>query len=59
MDQTSGFRMEAAGSLTPELNGAPRSGAHTRRTKEKGREKPNEARKAQASVPPLEERTAR
>ncbi len=59
MKQASGFRMEAAGSLTPELNGAPRSGAHTRRTKEKGREKPNEARKTQASVPPMEEGTAR
>lgn len=31
------FRIEAAGSLTPALEGAPRSGAHPRRTEEKGR----------------------
>ena len=31
------FRMEAAGSLTPALEGAPHSAEHLRNTKEKGR----------------------
>ena len=36
MDKSSQFHMEAAGSLTPELDGAPRSGLHQHRTKRKG-----------------------
>ena len=43
MEQPSPFRMEAAGSLTPELEGAPRSGVHRERTKAKGREGTHEA----------------
>lgn len=59
MDRASAFRMEAAGSLTPELNGAPRSGAHPHRTKEKGRGKEHEARKEKAQVLPVDEEQAR
>ena len=44
MDRSSPFHMEAAGSLTPELEGAPRSGVHRHRTKEKGRGTADEAR---------------
>ena len=45
------FRMEAAGSLTPELEGAPRSGAHPRITKEKGHGKGyDEARQEKANL---------
>lgn len=51
MEHTSPFRMEAAGSLTPELEGAPRSGPHRQRTKAKGRESAHEARQA-AKIPP-------
>lgn len=59
MDRTSEFRMEAAGSLTPELNGAPRSGAHPHRTKEKGRGTTHEARKKEAPALPVDEEQAR
>lgn len=51
MDHPSPFRMEAAGSLTPELEGAPRSGVHSRRTKEKGREIAHEARQTAEKAP--------
>ena len=51
MEHTSPFRMEAAGSLTPELEGGPRSGPHRRSTKAKGREGAHEARQA-AEIPP-------
>ena len=44
MDRPSQFRMETAGSLTPELEGAPHSGVHRNRTKEKGREITHETR---------------
>lgn len=45
------FRMEAAGSLTPELEGAPRSAAHPRITKEKGHgEGYDEARQKKAEI---------
>ena len=44
MDEKSQFRMESAGSLTPSLDGAPRSGLHSHRTKAKGREQTHEAR---------------
>ena len=44
MDRSSPFHMEAAGSLTPALDGAPRSGPHRHRTKEKGRGTSDEAR---------------
>lgn len=44
MDRPSQFHMETAGSLTPELEGAPHSGVHRNRTKEKGREETHEAR---------------
>ena len=37
------FRMEAAGSLTPALEGAPHSAEHLRNTKEKGRGSADEA----------------
>ena len=47
MDKSSQFHMEAAGSLTPELDGAPRSGLHQHRTKEKGRGTADEARQRQ------------
>ena len=46
MDHTSPFRMEAAGSLTPELEGGPRSGPHHQRSNTKGRERTHEARQA-------------
>lgn len=39
------FHMEAAGSLTPELEGAPSSGLHPYRTKEKEGRFHDEARK--------------
>ena len=58
MDKASMFRMEAAGDLTPELNGAPRSGAHPHRTKEKGRGTEDEARQEKAPVLPLGETRA-
>lgn len=46
MGRNSGnFHMEAAGSLTPELEGAPVSGTHPRRTKEKEGHLHDEARK--------------
>ena len=44
MEHTSPFRMEAAGSLTPALDGAPRSSPHRHRTKEKRRGTADEAR---------------
>ena len=53
MEQTSPFRMEAAGSLTPELEGGPRSGPHAQRTKEKGRERTHEARQTAKISPAL------
>ena len=53
MEQPSPFRMEAAGSLTPELEGAPRSGAHRARTKAKGRERTHEARQTAKISPAL------
>ncbi len=59
MQQQSEFRMEAAGSLTPELNGGPRSGAHRHRTKEKGRDTQHEARQKKTAVLPLEEEEER
>lgn len=55
MEKTSMFRMEAAGSLTPELNGAPSSGAHPHRTKEKGRGAEHEAREEKAQALSVEE----
>ena len=46
MGKNSGiFHMETAGSLTPELEGAPVSGIHPRRTKEKEGQIHDEARK--------------
>ncbi len=51
MDHPSPFHMEAAGSLTPELEGAPRSGVHRRRTKAKGRETAHEARQTAEKAP--------
>ena len=59
MDKASTFHMEAAGDLTPELNGAPRSGAHPHRTKEKGRGTGYEARQEKAQVLPMDEEPAR
>ena len=59
MEHTSPFRMEAAGSLTPELEGGPRSGPHRRRTKAKGRESAHEARKTAEKAPLLEPEKAR
>ena len=50
MDKASMFRMEAAGDLTPGLNGAPCSGAHPHRTKEKGRGTGYEARQEKTPV---------
>ena len=41
------FRMESAGSLTPDLEGAARSAVHPRTSKEKGRRR-DEARKEAA-----------
>lgn len=58
MDERSKFRMEAAGDLTPELNGAPCSGAHPHRTKEKGRGTGDEARQKEAPVLSVEEGSA-
>ena len=54
MEHSSPFRMEAAGSLTPELEGGPRSGPHRQRTKAKGRESAHEARQAAENSPALE-----
>ena len=48
------FRMEAAGSLTPNLEGAARSAPHPRTTKEKGRRN-HEARKEAKPAVLLEE----
>ena len=59
MDKTTRFRMEAAGDLTPELNGAPCSGAHPHRTKEKGRGTRYEARQEKTQALPLEEGMAK
>lgn len=59
MDRASKFRMDAAGDLTPQLNGAPSSGAHPHRTKEKGRGTWYEARQEKTQVPPVEEGPAR
>ena len=59
MEQPSPFRMEAAGSLTPELEGAPRSGAHRARTKAKGREGTHEAGQGAKGAPVLGEEEAR
>lgn len=53
------FHMEAAGSLTPELEGAPRSAPHRRRTKEKGRVHAHEARKEKAKALFLDEKQTR
>ena len=53
------FRMEAAGSLTPALEGAPHSAEHLRNTKEKGRGSADEARQTTAQVPVLAEKEAR
>ena len=53
MEHSSPFHMEAAGSLTPDLNGAPRSGTHRQRTKAK------EARKTAEKAPLLEPEKAR
>lgn len=53
MEHPSTFHMEAAGSLTPELEGAPRSGTHRQRTKAKGREATHEARKTAEKAPIL------
>ena len=50
MDEKSQFRMESAGSLTPSLDGAPRSGLHSHRTKAKGREHAHEARQPEKGV---------
>ncbi len=52
----SAFRMEAAGSLTPALEGAPRSKIHPRTTKEKGRNT-DEARKAKKPAVFLDQET--
>ena len=52
MDNPSQFHMDAAGSLTPALDGAPRSGAHPHRTKEKGRGTADEARQEAAEISP-------
>lgn len=54
MDKSSQFHMEAAGSLTPELDGAPRSGLHQHRTKEKGHGTADEARQKAVEAPLLE-----
>ena len=54
MDKSSQFHMEAAGSLTPELDGAPRSGLHQHRTQEKGRRTADEARQKAVEAPLLE-----
>lgn len=59
MDRASRFRMEAAGDLTPELNGAPCSGDHPHRTKEKGRGTAYEACQEKVVLPPLGEETER
>lgn len=59
MEKTSMFRMEAAGDLTPELDGAPCSGAHPHRTKEKGRGTKNEARQEEAQAFSLEKGMAK
>ena len=53
MDHPSPFHMEAAGSLTPELEGAPRSGVHRQRTKAKGRGTTHEARQTAEKAPVL------
>ena len=53
MEHPSPFHMEAAGSLTPELNGAPCSGMHRQRTKAKGREAAHEARQTAEKAPVL------
>ena len=53
MDKSSQFHMEAAGSLTPELDGAPRSGLHQHRTKEKGRGTADEACQKAVEAPLL------
>ena len=54
MDKSSQFHMEAAGSRTPELDGAPRSGRHQHRTKEQGRGTADEARQKAVEAPLLE-----
>ncbi|HJC00591.1 MAG TPA: hypothetical protein H9764_09065 [Candidatus Flavonifractor merdavium] len=59
MEHSSPFHMDAAGSLTPDLNGAPRSGTHRQRTKAKGRESAHEARKTAEKAPVLEPEKAR
>lgn len=59
MDRPSNFRMEAAGSLTPELEGAPRSGVHRHRTKEKGRGTGDEARQKALEAAPLDSEQTR
>ena len=56
MDRSSPFHMEAAGSLTPALEGAPRSKIHPRTTKEKGRNT-DEARKAKKPAVFLDQET--
>ncbi len=55
MDRYCGaFRMESAGSLTPDLEGAARSAPHPRTTEEKGRGR-DEARKTAKPAVLLEE----
>ena len=53
MEHSSPFRMEAAGSLTPELEGGPRSAPHRRDCDRKGREKAHEAGQAAQAAPAL------
>ena len=59
MDRPSQFHMEAAGSLTPALEGAPRSGSHRHRTKEKGRGAAHEARQTASNPLPVEQKETR
>ena len=58
MDHPSPFHMQAAGSLTPELEGAPCSGAHQERTKAKGRATAHETCQAAEEAPVLGEKQA-
>ena len=58
MEHPSPFHMEAAGNLTPELNGAPCSSAHRERTKAKGRESTHEARQTAEKIPLLGKKEA-